>query len=80
MRPPRWPRAPRAEGRSAARVDKLELAEAQAELVRAAAQLKLIQKLRKTPGVSQGPQGGVGGSRGPAGHAAMPRAVLDSRA
>jgi len=37
----------RAEEALAAKVDKIELAEAQAELVRAAAQLKLIQKLRK---------------------------------
>jgi F-type H+-transporting ATPase subunit epsilon len=37
----------RAEEALAAKVDKLELAEAQAELIRAAAQLKLIQKLRK---------------------------------
>jgi F-type H+-transporting ATPase subunit epsilon len=40
----------RAEEALAAKVDKLELAEAQAELVRAAAQLKLIQKLRKIKG------------------------------
>ena len=38
----------RAEEALKAKVDKLELAEAQAELMRAAAQLKLIQKLRKT--------------------------------
>lgn len=37
----------RAEEALAAKIDKLELAEAQAELIRAAAQLKLIQKLRK---------------------------------
>jgi F-type H+-transporting ATPase subunit epsilon len=40
----------RAEEALAAKVDKIELAEAQAELIRAAAQLKLIQKLRKTRG------------------------------
>jgi F-type H+-transporting ATPase subunit epsilon len=40
----------RAEEALAAKVDKIELAEAQAELVRAAAQLKLIQKLRKIRG------------------------------
>ena len=37
----------RAEEALAARTDKIDLAEAQAELIRAAAQLKLIQKLRK---------------------------------
>ena len=37
----------RAEEALAAKVNKIELAEAQAELIRAAAQLKLIQKLRK---------------------------------
>ena len=37
----------RAEEALAAKVDRIELAEAQAELIRAAAQLKLIQKLRK---------------------------------
>jgi F-type H+-transporting ATPase subunit epsilon len=37
----------RAEEALAAKVDKIELAEAQAELIRAAAQLKLIQKLRR---------------------------------
>ena len=40
----------RAEEALAAKVDRIELAEAQAELVRAAAQLKLIQKLRKIRG------------------------------
>jgi F-type H+-transporting ATPase subunit epsilon len=40
----------RAEEALAAKVDKIELAEAQAELIRAAAQLKLIQKLRKIRG------------------------------
>src|SRR6478735_5886224 len=40
----------RAEEALAAKVDKIELAEAQAELMRAAAQLKLIQKLRKIKG------------------------------
>ena len=40
----------RAEEALAAQVDRIELAEAQAELVRAAAQLKLIQKLRKIRG------------------------------
>jgi F-type H+-transporting ATPase subunit epsilon len=34
----------------AAKTDKIDLAEAQAELIRAAAQLKLIQKLRKIRG------------------------------
>ena len=37
----------RAEEALAGKIDKIELAEAQAELMRAAAQLKLIQKLRK---------------------------------
>ena len=37
----------RAEEALAAKIDKIELAEAQAELIRAAAQLKLIQKLRQ---------------------------------
>ena len=37
----------RAEEALAARIDRIELAEAQAELIRAAARLKLIQKLRK---------------------------------
>ena len=37
----------RAEEALAAKVDKVELAEAQAELIRAAAQLKLIERLRK---------------------------------
>ena len=40
----------RAEEALAAKVDRIELAEAQAELIRAAAQLKLIQKLRKIRG------------------------------
>jgi F-type H+-transporting ATPase subunit epsilon len=40
----------RAQEALAARVDKIDLAEAQAELIRAAAQLKLIQKLRKLKG------------------------------
>ncbi len=40
----------RAEEALAAKVDKMDLAEAQAELIRAAAQLKLIQKLRKLKG------------------------------
>ena len=40
----------RAEEALAARTDKIDLAEAQAELIRAAAQLKLIQKLRKIKG------------------------------
>ena len=40
----------RAEEALAAKVDRIELAEAQAELVRAAVQLKLIQKLRKYKG------------------------------
>ena len=40
----------RAEEALAARTDKIDLAEAQAELIRAAAQLKLIQKLRKIRG------------------------------
>ena len=40
----------RAEEALAARIDRIELAEAQAELIRAAARLKLIQKLRKLKG------------------------------
>jgi F-type H+-transporting ATPase subunit epsilon len=40
----------RAQEALAAKVDKIDLAEAQAELIRAAAQLKLIQKLRKLKG------------------------------
>ena len=40
----------RAEEALAAKVDRIELAEAQAELVRAVVQLKLIQKLRKHRG------------------------------
>jgi F-type H+-transporting ATPase subunit epsilon len=40
----------RAEEALAAKTDKIDLAEAQAELIRAAAQLKLIQKLRKIRG------------------------------
>ena len=40
----------RAEEALRAKIDKIELAEAQAELIRAAAQLKLIQKLRKAKG------------------------------
>ena len=40
----------RAEEALAAKIDKIDLAEAQAELIRAAAQLKLIQKLRKIKG------------------------------
>ena len=40
----------RAEEALAAKVDRIELAEAQAELVRAAVQLTLIQKLRKHRG------------------------------
>jgi F-type H+-transporting ATPase subunit epsilon len=40
----------RAEEALAATTDKINLAEAQAELIRAAAQLKLIQKLRKIKG------------------------------
>jgi F-type H+-transporting ATPase subunit epsilon len=37
----------RAQEALAAKIDKIDLAEAQAELIRAAAQLKMIQKLRK---------------------------------
>jgi F-type H+-transporting ATPase subunit epsilon len=40
----------RAQEALAAKVDKIDLAEAQAELIRAAAQLKMIQKLRKLKG------------------------------
>jgi F-type H+-transporting ATPase subunit epsilon len=40
----------RAQEALAAKVDKIDLAEAQAELIRAAAQLKLIRKLRKLKG------------------------------
>ena len=40
----------RAQEALAAKIDKIELAEAQAELIRAAARLKLIQKLRKLKG------------------------------
>ena len=40
----------RAEEALAAKVDKIDQAEAQAELIRAAAQLKMIQKLRKLKG------------------------------
>ncbi len=40
----------RAEEALAGKTDKIDLAEAQAELIRAAAQLKLIQKLRKFKG------------------------------
>jgi F-type H+-transporting ATPase subunit epsilon len=40
----------RAQEALAAKVDKMDLAEAQAELIRAAAQLKLLKKLRKPKG------------------------------
>ena len=40
----------RAQEALAAKIDKIDLAEAQAELIRAAAQLKMIQKLRKLKG------------------------------
>jgi F-type H+-transporting ATPase subunit epsilon len=40
----------RAQEALAAKVDKMDLAEAQAELIRAAAQLKLLKKLRKLKG------------------------------
>jgi F-type H+-transporting ATPase subunit epsilon len=40
----------RAEEALAGKIDKLEMAEAEAELIRAAAQLKMIEKLRKLRG------------------------------